>query len=99
MKEKIREVQKYFEEKISNGEFETRQVSEHNTMEISIDGYSFNLGFVSINKQIFQHVCINFMELDCTNINGEKFVNLHKELIKETKLKAIEKLQTEIEAL
>jgi hypothetical protein len=99
MKEQIREVQKYFEEKISNGEFEVRRVSEHNTMEISIDECTFNLGYVKSDSKVFQHFFPNFIELDLSKVNGEKFINLHKKLVKETKLKAIEKLETEIQGL
>jgi len=78
MKNEIREVQKYFEYKISNGDFEVRQVSEHNTMEISIDGFVFNFGYTKANNEVFQHFFPNFMELDCSRIVSNNFIVIHK---------------------
>ena len=98
MKDQIREVQKYFEEKLSNGDYSVVRISNERSVEVLVDGkYSFCLGFVG--KNTFQHSMDNFIMLKCEYIYSAFLLRDIKQRNKETKLKALELLTKEIESL
>ena len=96
MKNEIREVQKYFEEKISNGFYRVVETSE-NGLEIVVDGYTFNFGLVE--NRVYQYTINNFMMLNTDYVYPTFLKHDLDAGIKRMKLEALELLTKEIEAL
>ena len=96
MKNEIREVQKYFEDKISNGFYRVVETSEHG-LEIVVDGYTFHIGV--INGKAFQYSMDNFMMLNADYVYPTFLKHDLDAAKKRMKIQALEVLTKEIEAL
>ena len=89
MKEQIREVQKYFEEKISNGEFNFGMRGD--SIDLEIDGHLFSVN--TVGGEMYQYSFDNFMILNCDNIDATKLI------AKKVAYLAMKEVKTEIQAL
>ena len=96
MKNEIREVQKYFEEKISNGFYRVVSTTE-NGLEIAVDGYTFNFGLVE--NRVYQYTIGNFMMLNVDYVYPTFLKHDLDSAKKRMKLEALELLTKEIAEL
>ena len=96
MKKNIREVQKYFEEKISNGFYRVAETTE-NGIDIVVDGYTFSFGLVE--NRVYQYTIGNFLMLNEAYVYPTFLKHDLDSAKKRKKLEALELLTKEIEAL
>ena len=97
MKKQIQEVEQYFMHCIEKGNFNVIEASE-NGVKISIEDKVFSFLHVS-NGDYFLTGYGSFMLLDYKEINFSEIDKVFKSTAKEAKLKAIEKLQEELNKL
>jgi hypothetical protein len=97
MRTKVEELQNLFVARIQSGDFEVVEIKDRYAT-ISVDGYIFSLGNVKGEKDLYQFSIGNFMELPKIN-NGAYVIEAIDNGIKEAKIKALNKLQQEIQEL
>jgi hypothetical protein len=107
MEQKIKEVENYFRKKLIEGEFELLKVDEYN-MEVSIDGYIFNLWVSNYNLPKTYKLSETRPSYINLKLNDEDSLKLHNliysqvmqyrsKILIEKKKAEIERLELELE--
>jgi hypothetical protein len=108
MKKQIEQVQQYFKEKLLAGEFETKEIREHQ-MEVTVDGYPFSIWIGNWNlpdtREPYESSMTKFMQLpefsdsECRRLHGivAPIVNEYRSTKgRQAKLKQLEELKKEL---
>jgi len=91
MKEQIREVQKYFEEQISNGFYVVTKVASHGSIDIIVDEkYKFCLNICA--GVVYQHSMDNFIMLECKYISPKFIIHDTEALMRRDRLRNLDVL-------